>query len=80
MRSQYSDVNVAGGLTLSNFALDQTNILQERKEHQEVLAACMENNLEVNMIELMTASIYEQIENKEHIPPPDNVSANNMYQ
>ena len=50
---------MVGGLTLSNFALDQTNILQERKEHQEVLAACMENNLEVNMIELMTASIYE---------------------
>ena len=44
MRSEYSDLDEVGGLSPNNSILKQANILQELNNHQEEIAALMENN------------------------------------
>jgi hypothetical protein len=68
MRAEYSDLDEVGGLTLNNSILNQANILQELKSHQEEIAARMENNLKINMIEAMTG-LCDQYGNEENCPP-----------
>ena len=71
MRSEYSDLDEVGGLSLNNSILNQANILQELKNHQEEVTAWMENNLKINMIDAMTG-ICEQYGEEENRPPTIN--------
>ena len=50
-REEYSDLDEVGGLTLNNSVLNQANILQELKNHQEEMAVIrMEQNCKISMI------------------------------
>jgi hypothetical protein len=68
VRAEYSDLDEVGGLTLNNSILNQANILQELKSHQEEIAARMENNLKINTIEAMTG-LCDQYSDEENRPP-----------
>ena len=71
MRSEYSDLDEVGGLSPNNSILKQANILQELNNHQEEIAAWMENNWKINMIDAMTR-ICEQYGEEENRPPTIN--------
>ena len=85
VREEYSDLDEVGGLTLKNSVLNQANILQELKNHQEEMAVRMEQNFKINMIETMSG-LCKQIGNEENHQPanPSNTahvnetSANNL--
>lgn len=77
MRNKYNKFDKVGSLSVDNSSLNQANISQELKNHQEQMAEGMEQNLKINMIETLTG-LCGQLEDNENAPPQ--AAVNNLAQ
>ena len=88
MCDEYTELDKVGILSVDNSSLNQANILQELKNHQEQMAERMEQRLKINMIEILTG-LCGQLQDIEDVAPPQatvhnlaqpNLSDNAMFQ
>ena len=75
MRKEYLDLQDVGGLTVHNSNLNQMNLVQELKQHQEVVANDMTAHLTETMVETLKAL---SLVGEENIDPNINSSHNGI--
>ena len=55
MRKEYLDSQEVGGLTINNSTLNQVNMIQETKDHQEVISNNLKEELTTNLMQSIHA-------------------------
>ena len=55
MRQEYSDLQDVGGLTINNLLTNQANMIQELKEHQELMTNNLKSEFNSNLMETFRA-------------------------
>ena len=70
MRTEYSDLQDVGGLTIQNTMPNQANMIQELKDHQVLMTNNLKREFEANLIQTFQALdlIDENKENVNHQP------------
>ena len=70
MRTEYSDLQDVGGLTIQNTMPNQANMIQELKDHQVLMTNILKREFEANLIQTFQALdlIDENKENMNHQP------------
>ena len=77
MREEHNGLDEVEALTINDSALNQANILQELKNHQEQMYLQMEQTMKVNLVEALTGICGDMV--NENTPPTHNFNAaNNM--
>ena len=80
MRDEYNELDKVVSLSVDNSSLNQANILQELKSHQEQMVERMEQSLKINLMETLTG-LCRQLKNKatvNNLAQP-NLSNNAMF-
>jgi len=75
MHKEYNNLDEVGGLTINDSALNQANILQELKKHQEHMSLRMEQIIKVNLITALTGICGDM--GNENTPPMHDFNAAN---
>ena len=78
MRDEYTELDRVGSLSVGGSSLNQANILQELKNHQEQMVERIEQNLALKMIDILTG-LCGQLEDTENIAPLQ-ATADNLVQ
>ena len=78
MRTEYNNLDKVGGLTIASSNLNQAKHSTRVKRPSRRNVRAHENNLNINMVEILTG-LCGQMKNEENIPPQQEMnSANNI--
>ena len=74
MRTEYLNLQEVGGLTVKNSILNQVNIIQELKIHQEEFANNLQSDFKANLMQNLHAyNVLEEHESQiPQVPVPQN--------